>query len=257
MNSSFIINQQWLLAVLLLSTRLAAMLLMTPFFKALSVSTMVRVLLVFSLAVVLSFGFPGTRPVTDSGMGRLIAAFMAEVVIGASLGMGILMAFAAFSVAGRLLDIQIGFGIAQVFDPVSRRQVPILSSLFEQLAIVLFFLVNGHHALLRGLAYSVERFPPGQFAWTDLNLFAVLQQVSGMFSLGFALVAPVVFCLFLLEFTMGVFTRNLPQMQIFVLAIPLKIMVGMAALSLWFSGAQAIMMRTYASIFQSWEAVFR
>lgn len=190
-------------------------------------------------------------------MGRLIAAFMAEVVIGASLGMGILMAFAAFSVAGRLLDIQIGFGIAQVFDPVSRRQVPILSSLFEQLAIVLFFLVNGHHALLRGLAYSVERFPPGQFAWTDLNLFAVLQQVSGMFSLGFALVAPVVFCLFLLEFTMGVFTRNLPQMQIFVLAIPLKIMVGMAALSLWFSGAQAIMMRTYASIFQSWEAVFR
>ncbi len=257
MNAPFILNQQWLIAVVLLSARLAAMLLVTPFFKALSVSTMVRVLLVFSLAVVLSVGFSGMMPVADAGLGLLIAAFMAEVAIGATLGLGILMAFAAFSVAGRLLDIQIGFGMAQVFDPLSRRLVPILSSLFEQLAIVLFFLVNGHHALLRGLAYSVERFPPGQFAWSDLNFYAVLKQVSSMFSLGFALVAPVVFCLFLLEFTMGVFTRNLPQMQIFVLAIPLKIIVGIAALGLWFTGAQAIMMQIDASIFQSWEALFR
>ena len=57
---------------------------------------------------------------------------------------------------GRLLDVQIGFGIAQVFDPVTRRQVPVLASLFDQLAIVVFFLANGHHVLLRGLASRME-----------------------------------------------------------------------------------------------------
>lgn len=251
------IPRQWLLTVLLLSARLAAMLMVTPIFSALSVSGMVRVILVFALAVALSFGLPPLTPAPDPDLATLMSAIVAEVLIGATLGLGILMAFAAFSVAGRLLDVQIGFGIAQVFDPVSRRQVPVLSAAFEQLAIVVFFLVNGHHVLLRGLAFSLERFPPGQFSWLNLHLLPLLRQGSGMFALGFALVAPIVFSLFLLEFALGVITRNLPQMQVFVIAIPLKIIVGMALLGLWMGSAQVLMARVYASIFQSWEAVFR
>jgi flagellar biosynthetic protein FliR len=156
-----------------------------------------------------------------------------------------------------MLDVQIGFGIAQVFDPVTRRQAPILTSAFNQVALVVFFLSNGHHVLLRGLAYSFERFPPARTAWTSLDAGPVLKHAAGLFALGFALVAPVVFCVFLLEFVLGVLTRNLPQMQMFALAVPLKIVVGMAALGLWLVGAQGTLAATYASIFQAWEAVFR
>lgn len=257
MSLPLLLDQHWPMTVLLLSARLSAMLLVSPFFTTLTISPMVRVILVFSLAVALSLNLPELARMPEPGAGTLIAAFMAELAIGAILGLGVLLAFAAFSVAGRLLDVQIGFGMAQVYDPVSRRQVPILTSIFDQLAVIIFFLANGHHALLRGLAYSIERFPPGQFAWSQLHFLALFRQVSGLFSLGFALVAPVVFCIFLLEFVMGVLTRNLPQMQIFVLAIPIKIIVGMAALGLWFSGAQGVMLRTYGAIFQTWEAVFK
>jgi flagellar biosynthetic protein FliR len=178
------------------------------------------------------------------------------MALGATLGLGILLAFGAFTVAGHLLDVQIGFGIAQVFDPVSQRQLPILTSAFNQLAVLVFFLVDGHHALLRGITYSLERFPLGG-AWIASEAAgAVLRQVGGLFSLGFALAAPVAFCILLLELALGVVSRNLPQMNMFAIGIPIKIVVGLAALSLWFAGMGAVMNRVYVSIYQTWDQVF-
>jgi flagellar biosynthesis protein FliR len=84
----------------------------------------------------------------------------------------------------------------------------------------------------------------------------VLRQVGGLFSLGFALAAPVAFCILLLELALGVVSRNLPQMNMFAIGIPIKIVVGLAALSLWFAGMGAVMNRIYATIYQTWDQVF-
>jgi flagellar biosynthetic protein FliR len=152
--------------------------------------------------------------------------------------------------------VQIGFGMAQILDPVTRQQIPILTAAFNQVGVLVFFLVNGHHALLRGLAYSLERFPLGR-AWSvEAAAPMVLKQVGGLFSLGFALAAPVVFCILLVELALGVVARNLPQMNMFVIGIPVKIIVGLTALSLWFGGMGDAMNRVYASIYHSWDGVF-
>jgi flagellar biosynthetic protein FliR len=245
----------WLAFVVLLALRVAATFLLTPLFDAVALPALIRVLLAAALAIALAAGFPAP---TQAWMGwsSFVGAAAAELALGATLGLGIMLAFAAFSVAGQILDVQLGFGMAQIIDPVTQRPVPILTRAFERIGVLVFFLVNGHHALLRGLHYSVERFPVGAGWPLTASAAPVLKQAAALFGLGFALAAPVAFCILLVEFVLGVIGRNLPQMNMFVMGLPVKIVVGLVALSLWFSGIAGVMTRVYASIASTWTEVF-
>lgn len=243
-----------LASVMLVSVRLAAVFLMTPILYGITMPAVVRAMLVLGLSVALAAGL-AARP-APLPAGELAAAMLGEAALGALLALGILLAFAVFSMAGRLLDVQIGFGMPQVLDPVTHRQLPVLNTLFDQIAVVLFFITNGHHALLRGLAYSLERFPVGQPWPLEAALPLVLRQVSGMFTLGIALAAPVVFCILLTEIALGILSRSMPQMNMFAMGIPVKIVVGLAALGWWQGGIGAAMSRVYASIYAGWDALF-
>jgi flagellar biosynthesis protein FliR len=245
----------WIFTVLLLSARIAALLLMTPLLYAASVPLLVRILMAMGLACVIALPFAGTPAVTPEDFGSLLQALLREATIGATLGLGVLMAFAGFALAGRLVDVQVGFGIAQVFDPLTHARVPVLSSVFALFAAVFFFLVNGHHALLRGIAYSVERFPVGR-AWPAAGAAqAITHGAAALFTLGFALAAPVVLGLLLVDFALGVISRNLPQMNMLVLGVPVKIVAGLLALWAWASAFGAPAGRLYAGIYRTWTAL--
>jgi flagellar biosynthetic protein FliR len=251
-------HQGFVLAVFLLSLRLSAVFLLTPVLYAFSVPATARLLLVIGLSAGLALGIPAaqTHELLVMDGGQLLAASLKELALGATLALGILTAFAAISMAGRFIDVQVGFGIAQVFDPVTQRQVPVLTSAFDKLGVIVFFLVDGHHALLRGLAYSLDRFPLGRTWPLEAAAPLVIKQVVGLFALALGLAAPVVICLLMVELALGVVARNLPQMNMFVVGIPIKIIVGLAALSLWFAGAGDTLKSLYGSIYRTRDAVF-
>jgi flagellar biosynthesis protein FliR len=257
------LDATWMTTVGLLSLRLAAVFLLTPILAAASVPVTVRVLLVLGLAAALSLALPGSiglPPRTTEGLfdstGFVFRAAFTELALGAMLALGVLLGFAAFSMAGELLGVQIGFGLAQVIDPASNASVPLLTSAFQQVAVLVFFLIDGHHALLRGVACSLECFPLGQPWSPEAALAPILGQVAGLFSLGFALAAPVAFSLLLVEMGLCAIARNLPQMNMIAVGIPFKVVMGLLALSLWLGGMRTVMTRVYASMFRTWDAVF-
>jgi flagellar biosynthetic protein FliR len=247
-----LLGTTWLATTLLLATRLGATLLMTPLLQAIPVPGTVRVVIVLGLSAAMALPLSATTSWAPLSLGDLLQALLGEAALGATLGLGILLAFAGFSVAGRLLDVQIGYGVAQVFDPVTRLQVPILTSVIGLVGVLLFFLANGHHAVLRGVALSIDRFPIGN-AWPGQAAVApVLRQASALFALGFALAAPVVLCVFLVDFALGVIARNLPQINMLVLGIPVKIVAGLLALSLWAGAMGSAATRLHAGLFRAW-----
>lgn len=248
------LGQPWIAGVLLLSTRVAALLLLTPVLYAVPVPLTARLLITLGLACVIALPFQGQFDFSPRDIGELLRAVMHEAAVGATLGLGVLTAFAGFALAGRLIDIQVGFGVAQVFDPLTRTRVPVLSSVFSLFAVVFFFVVNGHHALLRGIAYSVDRIPVGSGVSTLNAAEPLVRQMGALFALGFALAGPVVLVLLLLELTLGVLSRGLPQLNMLVLGIPLKILAGMLALSVWAGTLAAPAGRLYAGIYQAWMA---
>lgn len=244
-----------LVALFLLSLRLSAVLLMTPVLYAAQLPNSVRLLVIMGLTLALGAGLSLDTTHLSTDAGQVIVAAATELALGATLGLGIHVAFAAFTVAGRMLDIQIGFGMAQVLDPVTQRQVPVLNSAFMQIGVLMFFLLDGHHALLRGIAMSLDAFPLGA-AWPVTGASdAVLGQMTGLFALGFALAAPIIFCVLLVEVALSVVARNLPQMNIFMLALPIKIGVALIALALWMPSMGAVMTRVYASIADNWSRI--
>jgi len=251
-----LLGTPWITAVLLLATRIAAVLLLTPVLHAVAIPGLVRVLIVIAISCVLALPFGAQAPVEIADTGALVTALLREAFVGATLGLGVLLAFAGFSLAGRLIDIQIGFGMAQVFDPLTRSRLPIVSAVFGLLAAVFFFAVDGHHALLRGIAFSVERFPLGAGVGAASAAETIVRQGAGLFTLGFALAAPIVLGLLLVEFVLGVISRNLPQLNMLVLGIPAKILVGLVALSAWATGFGEPARRLYQGIYQAWSTWF-
>jgi len=136
-NATLALDPAWLTTALLLSLRLAGALVATPILAPASVPLPVRVLVVFGLSLVLALGMPGTaRPV---GLSGLVAAASTELALGATLGLGILLAFAAISMAGQLVGVEIGFGLGQVIDPSSNASMPVVASAFQQLGLLVFF----------------------------------------------------------------------------------------------------------------------
>ena len=239
--------------VMLLSTRLGALLVMTPLVHAVPVPPMGKLALTLGVSTAIALPL-ATHVEVPAGIGALVAALLGEAVLGAAMGVGVLVAFAGFSFAGRVLDVQVGFGIGQVLDPVTRAPVPVLTSLFAFLGVLVFLLADGHHGLLRGFALSAERFPPGG-AWELPSAGPLLAQASTLFALGFSLAAPVVLCLFLLELALAVIARNLPQANMLLLGIPVKIVAGLAVLALCLPAMAEAMNRLHASIFTGWGAL--
>jgi flagellar biosynthetic protein FliR len=195
-----------------------------------------------------------TQLPTWSGWGQLAIAATTEVAVGGIMALGMLAAFGAFSVAGKLIDVQSGLGLGGVYDPVTRGGAPLFATLFNLVGVATFFALDGHHALLRGVAYSLAQLPPGAGLSLD-DATPLLRLVGLMFELGVALIAPVMLCLLLVEIVLAVSARVLPQMNVFVVAAPVKLIAAMAVLA---SAAPALgpaVTRVHAAIFRFWEQV--
>lgn len=249
------IDPRWLAAVLLLSVRLGLLIAFSPLLTTFAVPVRVRLMLVFGLALMLAPTALHSVDARALSMDGFVLAVGHEVVNGGALALGVSVAFGAFSVAGRLVDQQIGFGIGQMLDPLNGAQWPVISAAFGYLAVVLFFLGDLHHLLMRGLILSVEMSPPG----TALSGVAAMPNwivaAGAMFGVGFAMVLPVMLSLLMVELVLSVIARNLPQMNIFVLSLPIKTLVGISALVVWLPLAAGATQRAFNLLFDSWHGL--
>lgn len=217
---------QWVLTVLLAATRFAALLSFSPFWQLAGFSPRIKIIFLLAISLLMAAGLSlpsGNLP--GDGL-ALSLALMREFLLGMLLGYSLQAMFAVFSFAGHLLDLQIGFGAAGIYDPLSRRQSPVIASLLGLFALALFFSLNAHHSLLHLVRESYVWVPLGTY---ELNFSPsqLLLPFAQIFIFGLALAAPVVFCLFLLDLVLAVISRNLPQLNILMLSPPVKIALGL------------------------------
>ena len=250
------IDPAWVTSSLLLWLRLAALFFMTPLFAGFKGPRFVLAALSLALAGLLAAAWPARVSVQPMGWGALLAAGLGEVFIGMVLAFGVHTALAAFGAAGRLRDLQRGFGAGAAFDPATNSQSSVLGAALGALAVVVFFALDAHHALLRGLAFSVAEMPPGRLP-SSLSADAMVRQFGAVFTLALGLIAPVFMVLLLLEAALAVLSRALPQMNVFFVGMPLKILLGLGVLATSAPALVPVMSRAYAGIFAFWTEVLR
>lgn len=249
-----LVDTGWILSVLLVAVRIGAALVMTPLLSFGGIPATLRVSLVLVLAVTLVSAAALPPATALVSFGGLLAAAASEFVVGGLLAFGVFTAFAAFQLAGRVMDLQMGFGVASLIDPATRTQSPLLGTLLNMVALAVFFAVDGHHLVIRGLAYSLVQLPPGS-SLAALEPAAVVAQFGAMFVFAVALAAPVIFVLLLVDVALAVMARTMPQMNVFIVSLPLKIMVGLLVLVMSMQYMGPVMERVFEGMFDYWQRV--
>jgi flagellar biosynthesis protein FliR len=250
------VDTAWLLTTLLLSLRIAAATMLAPVLGPTQIPATARVVFSLTLAVLLVATLPATGAVTTAfdSMTGLLGAAAVELVIGASLSFGFLTAYAATQVAGRALDVQVGFGAGAVLNPATQNMSPLIGALFGVVAIAVFLGMDGHHVLVKALALSAQNAPPGSFGYSpDWESF--LRQSGVMFTFGLALAAPVMFGLFLADIALAVLARSMPQLNVFVLSFTVKVILGITGLAASIQLAEPLLAALFGTTFTFWENV--
>lgn len=211
--------------------RASAWLVLLPPFNTRAIPTVVKVGLAAALALPAAPRLAASPPSMD--IPSLIVAVLLQVAMGLALGFITMMALSAVQAAGSLIDLFAGFTIAQAFDPISGNQTALFGRFYQLLAATLLFAINGHILLFRGFMTSFDAVGLQAPELGDLSELAV--DGLGVFMVAAVeIAAPLLGALFLTEVAMGLLARAAPQMNVFILGFPIKILLtlGLAGLVL-------------------------
>lgn len=223
----FYLIQGWLL----LFTRASAFVAIAPFFSMQGVPALVKIGFSFILSVAIFPIVPFTPIENITIWGWWILVFK-EVAAGLILGFVASMIFTAVRLAGEIVDIQMGFAMANVLDPQTQSRVTLMGQFKYLVAILLFLAVDGHHLLITALAQSYTIIPLTQFVIDPVISIFIIKTFVGIFALAFKIASPIIAVLLISDVSLGLVARTVPQIHVFILGFPLKAGLGIFTVAL-------------------------
>ncbi len=218
---------------ILILTRVTSVLFASPVFGKRTIPPIMKI----GLSIMMSYILIGIIPMENQLSFRSIMEFiyicLKEVVIGLCIGYVITLFFSIITVAGHIIDTQIGLGMASIFDPIQSVQMPLTGNYFNIILFLAFFSVNGHHDFIKIIFLTFERIPPGQVFLNHEIVKMIIVEFSMVFMLALKISMPVIAVSLISEAAMGMLVRAVPQMNIFVVGIPLRIALGFIVLFLF------------------------
>jgi flagellar biosynthetic protein FliR len=226
------VNLNQILAFLLIFLRVGAILFSAPIFDNQSAPVIFKVGLTLSISFLL---FPLLKlNVTAFNVSLIMFVLMvaSEIAVGLLIGFSVRTFFIGIQLAGQIVGFQMGLAIANVVDPASSLQVPILSQLFNLFAMLIFLSINAHYWFIKALTESFSLVPPLEFQINSALVPPVLTLAGDIFVVAIKVSAPIIVSLLLTSVALGLLARTVPQMHIFVVAMPLKISIGLLFITL-------------------------
>ncbi|VFQ42633.1 flagellar biosynthetic protein FliR [Desulfoluna butyratoxydans] len=212
---------------LLVLLRVSTLLFLFPFFGSPVIPVRVKTALSLVLAFTLWPVAAKTAPVFPHGTVPMVITMGAELILGMCLALSARLFFAAIQLAGGIISFQMGFSMINTIDPQSGSPMAIMSQVGYLVATLLFLAFGGHHVVITALADSFFLVKPGGLLLTQ-SLWNTLETlVSAMFTVGIRVAAPTMVALFFTSCAFGMCARFVPQMNVLVLAFPVKIAVGL------------------------------
>lgn len=211
---------------LLVFVRMTGLFVTAPIFGRKNVPVYFKIGFAFITAILMANVIKvGDNIATDSFL--LYALYIIkEFIVGIVIGYVAYAVFTSIYIAGQIIDMQIGFGMVNVFDPISNIQVPITANLYFMLAMIIFLVTNGHHMLIKALFQSFQLVPLGSAAIGPKMLDNIIEVFQQIFSIGFKIAGPIVAAVIVTDVVLGIISKTIPQMNVFVLGMPLKILIG-------------------------------
>lgn len=162
----------------------------------------------------------------------LVGRVVSELAIGVTIGYLASFIMMAFQIAGQFVDTQMGFGIINTLNPLSEQHTSAMGTLISQLAMTLFLIMGGHLVLISAIASSYATVGPGAAHFSGDFTGTVSQVATDMFGVAFKVAAPAAAVLLIVDVAFAIIARTVPQMNVFLVGIPAKIIIGLMTLAM-------------------------
>src|ERR1700688_421648 len=219
-------------AFLLTFARVGTMVMLLPGVGELNLPSRVRLTIALVLTAILLPAHQKAYTVELAALAPVLTMLLQEIVIGAVLGLTARLAISALQVAGSVIAQQLGLGFVTTIDPTQGEQGVIIGNFLTMLGITLFFATDMHHLVIAALNSSYDLFEPGEVPAVGDVAALVTKTAAGAFRIGIQLSAPFLAFGLLFNVGLGVLSRLMPQMQVFFVALPLSILIGLLFLLL-------------------------
>jgi len=228
--AELMINEYIYLFALILS-RYIGMMLITPIFSSQVIIYQAKILIAVTLTLIT---FPmviqSYQPFYPQSNLRVIIEMIGEAGIGFLMGFLVFLVFTAVQFGGQIIDMRMGFRIANVLDPFSGANSPVIGQFKNILITLIFLAVNGHLYIIRHLYNSFEIIPPRQVLYSSGLWRFIFQRSADMFVLAVKIALPIAGAVFFLDVILAFLARTVPQMNLFVVGLPVKILAGLLLL---------------------------
>lgn len=241
---------------LLVLTRTAGIFTLNPAFGSSQVPVQVRVTVAVAMSIVFVpiVHLAGPIPSDILGLGM---AIVREALLGIAIGFTCSMVFTAIEIAGHFIDSQSGFSFATMIDPVNGANAAVAARLQNLLAVLLFFAVNAHHILIRAVADSFVVAPIGQLGLNPAVAGGITDLFTALFVMAIRISMPVVGACFLADLALAVTSRIVPQMNVLMVGMPMKLGVGMMGLAISIPVALSMDQNLFGGIYHNTIALVR
>ena len=242
---------------LLLFLRVSGLIWPSPVFGRKTTPALIKISFICVLTFIMLLIFPAPEEGVVSGtLFEYALICFKELLFGLSMGFVATMFFNLVYSAGQIMDMQIGFGIVSVYDIQNSSQVPIIGNLLNIVLLIVFFCVDGHLKLIAILYATFAKIPVGHIL-LSMDFVAVMLEIFSLtFVLAIMVAMPVLAAGIILEVAMGVLIRSVPQMNMFVIGIPVKIVVGLIVLFISIPAFVNFSNTIFTEMFQAIERVF-
>ena len=242
-------------AFMLIFARVLAFFVTMPLFSYRTIPTMFKIGFSFFLSLIL---FTTMDFVALDFDYTYIFLLMKEVLTGLMIGLIAYIILSAVQIAGGFIDFQMGFAVANVIDPQTGAQSPLIGQYFYMIALLFLLSVNGHYMIIDGIYYSYEFIPMDTFISMKGNYASfIVQTFNEMFLIAFQMSIPLVGCLFLVDVALGIIARTVPQLNVFVVGLPLKIGVSFLVLIFFMAIYISLAKLLFETMFETMHALMQ
>jgi flagellar biosynthesis protein FliR len=209
--------------------RLGALVWVAPLFSAQSIPGALRTAVVVVLTLLL---WPVAMAGVDTAVPHVtVGTVLSETLVGLTLGLGAAIFVGAAEAAGDMLAVQMGLSGANVVDPSSATQLPVLGQLMGLTVLALILSTGGHLAILGALHDSLATLPLGSHLSLEDGSLAVVRLGGTLLALGLRFAAPVVAATMIGNAALGILARTVPQLNVLMMAFPMQIALGLFTLA--------------------------
>lgn len=222
-----------ILSAFLVFVRVAALIMVGPFFRSAAFPMQVKLFFSLVTTILIYFAIPGEGAFVSAQDGGvfLVQAIILEILVGVALGLVGQLVFAGLEMAGMLISLNTGLSFANMVDSSTQQQSMVLGNLFRMLAILIFLSIDGDKIYISALVKSFEVVPVNQ-AQIHLAGPFMLEIAKYLFVIGVQITSPFLIVLFLIDVSLAIFGRIMPQANLMFIALPVKFGVGIALLML-------------------------